>query len=287
MAGTLRVVATPIGNLGDLSPRATQSLASADLVLCEDTRHSGALLHHLGLKKPCWSLHAHNEEGQLAAVLDALRGGQTVALVSDAGTPCLSDPGALLVRAVQAAGIAVESVPGPFAAAVALAGSGLCPVPFAFWGFLAKKSAERRTQLQARLHPGPQGAMTHAFYVPGRDIGDVLADVQAVAPAARLCVARELTKIHEEFLIGTAADLVARWTPEQARGEAVLLVEVDAGAAGQRWGTAQVTALIVRAQEAGQRTKQAVPEIAQQAGWSRNEVYDLWLAIAAAAQPED
>ncbi len=279
MTAELRVVATPIGNLGDLTPRAQQALATADLILCEDTRHSGALLHHLGLKKPLWSLHAHNETARIDSVLHELAQGKVLALVSDAGTPCLSDPGAELVAAVRQAGYAVTSLPGPFATAVALAASGLTPVPFAFWGFLAKKSGERRAQLQARLLPGPDGPMSHAFYVPGRDVADVLADVQAVAPAVRLCLARELTKIHEGFLLGRPAEVAAQLLPEHERGEAVLLVEVAAKPAGSdKWSEAELLEKIEQARQQGQRAKQAVAELAAASGWSRNDVYALWVA---------
>ena len=214
--GLLSVVATPIGNLGDLPKRAAEALAAADAILCEDTRHTGQLLHHLGIKKPLERLDAHTEQDRVAGLVARLQAGARLALVSDAGTPCLSDPGARLVDAVQDAGIPVESLPGPFAAAVALAASGLNPQPFAFWGFLAKKSGERQRQLQARLLPGPDGPMTHAFYVPGRDLVEVLADVAAVAPQARVCVARELTKLYEEYLRGAPAAVAAALTdPEK------------------------------------------------------------------------
>ena len=259
MTAELRVIATPIGNLGDLTPRAQQALATADLVLCEDTRHSGALLNHLGIKKPLWSLHAHNETGRIDSILHALAEGQVIALVSDAGTPCLSDPGAELVAAVRHAGYAVTSLPGPFAAAVALAASGMTPVPFAFWGFWAKKSGERRSQLQARLLPGP-------------DLDDVLADLVAVAPAAKVCVARELTKIHEGFWLGTAAEVAGRLGPEQLRGEAVVLVEISAKPAGHdKWSEAQLTEKIIESREAGHRAKHAVAGAKHQAG-SRGRV---------------
>jgi len=282
MTAELRVVATPIGNLGDLTPRAQQALATADLVLCEDTRHSGALLHHLGLKKPLWSLHAHNETGRIDAVLHELAQGKVLALVSDAGTPCLSDPGAELVAAVRQAGYPVTSLPGPFAAAVALAAAGLTPVPFAFWGFLAKKSGERQRQLQARLLPGPEGPMSHAFYVPGRDVPELLADLQAVAPAARVCVARELTKIHEGFLLGTPAEVAEQLRPEHERGEAVLLVEIRAKPAGsEKWSEAQLIEKIEQARQEGQRAKQAVADLAAASGWSRNDVYARWVACDA------
>lgn len=274
--GMLSVVATPIGNLGDLSPRASQVLAEADCVLCEDTRHTGQLLQHLGLHKRTQSLHAHNERDQVAALVARLQLGEHLALVSDAGTPCLSDPGALLVDAAQTAGVAVQTIAGPFAVAAALAASGLCPLPFAFWGFVAKKSALRRAALTAQLRPGPDGPMTHAFYVPGRDVDDVLADVAAIAPVARVCVARELTKIHEGYLRGTAQQVLTALQAEQLRGEAVLLIELAAPLVAVQ---AVAPELLVRqAKAAGQDRKHAIALLQRSTGLSRNALYALWMA---------
>lgn len=278
MAGTLYVVATPIGNLGDLSPRAAEALALADLVLCEDTRHTGKLLNHLGLQKHTQSLHAHNEDERLPGVLERLRAGERLALVSDAGTPCLSDPGARLVDAVQAAGLQVVTVPGPFATAAAIAGSGLTPVPFAFWGFLAKKASERREQLRARLLPGPEGPMTHAFYVPGRDLREFSEDLAQVAPLAKVVLARELTKVHEGWIRGTPAQVLDLLTEEQLCGEAVALVEVDARSAP---GVPQVQAspdeLVREARLAGRDRREALREIGVRTGLPRRVLYAMWL----------
>ncbi len=283
--GLLSVVATPIGNLGDLPKRAAEALAAADAILCEDTRHTGQLLHHLGIKKPLERLDAHTEQDRVAGLVARLQAGARLALVSDAGTPCLSDPGARLVDAVQDAGIPVESLPGPFAAAVALAASGLNPQPFAFWGFLAKKSGERQRQLQARLLPGPDGPMTHAFYVPGRDLVEVLADVAAVAPQARVCVARELTKLYEEYLRGAPAAVAAALTEEQQRGEAVLLIEVAEVAAPPP--PVDAADLVRVARQAGEDRKFALRRIGEKTGLSRNELYELWLAAGDSAAEND
>ena len=277
-AGVLYVIATPIGNLGDLSPRAASLLGSVDLLLCEDTRHSAALLELVGARPERWSLHAHNEAGRTAAVVERLRGGALVGLVSDAGTPCLSDPGSLLVDAVQAAGLKVVSVPGPFAVAAALAGAGLPAVPFTFWGFVAKRSGTRRNQLAERLRAGPDGAMTHVFYVPGRDLRGFCADVAAVAPQASLAVARELSKVHEGWLRGTAAEVESALLDEQLRGEAVVLVAVERGSEAEA-GQPDVDELL-RAAIAGDRErKAALREISQQTGMSRRELYRRWLAL--------
>ncbi len=286
-AGTLFVVATPIGHLGDLTPRAAETLAAVDLVLCEDTRHTARLLNHLGLQKATWSLHAHNEQERVASVLERLAGGESIALVSDAGTPCLSDPGARLVDAVQSADMTVRTLPGPFAAAAALAGSGLCPVPFAFWGFVAKKSSERREQLRLRLQAGPEGPMTHAFYVPGRDLIDFAEDVEAVAPRCRLVLARELTKIHETWLRGTPAEVRGLVQEEHLRGEAVALCEITAQSApGEKQEPADARELVARAKAAGRDRKEALRDIGQKTGLARRVLYGLWLGSEREPEPE-
>lgn len=274
--GTLWVVATPIGNLQDMPPRAAATLADADLILCEDTRHTAPLLHHLGLKKPTRSLHAHNEAGQTEALLDKLLAGESLAIVSDAGTPCLSDPGAQLVDAAHAAGVPVRTLPGPFSAAAALAASGLCPVPFAFWGFLAKRPAERKTELRARLQPGPSGPMTHAFFVPGRDAREVLDELAELAPTVRVCLCRELTKIHEQYLRGTPAAVANQLTDAQERGEAVLLVEVSSPL--QAAVALDPPALVAAARAAGEDRRAALQRLAKQTGLGRKALYALWLA---------
>ncbi len=275
----LYVVATPIGNLGDLSPRASRVLAAVDLLLCEDTRHSAALLEQVGARPERWSLNAHNEEGRIPAVLARLEAGGSVALISDAGTPCLNDPGGRLVDAVQAAGLPVVALPGPFAAAVALSGAGLPAVPFTFWGFLAKRSGSRRNQLTERLRAGVGGeVMTHAFYVPGRDLRAFCGDVHAVAPLSRLVVARELSKLHEGWLRGLPGAVAEALSDEQLRGEAVVLVTVDrkSEAGGEEL---DADALIGQAIADGLERKAALRQISQQTGIGRRELYRRWLQL--------
>ena len=275
--GALHVVATPIGNLEDLSPRAADILRSADLVLCEDTRHSGGLLRHLGSGARTLSLHAHNEHQRIETAIEQLRGGRLVALVSDAGTPCLSDPGNRLVDAVLSADLPVVSVPGPFAGAVALAGAGLTTASFSFWGFLPKKSAARRAALAERLNAGPGGELhTHVMYVPGRDVAPFCEDIAAVAPDCRVAVARELTKIHERYVRGTPSEVVAKWTDEWARGEAVVLVEVDGATCAQPVVAVDAETLVRQAIQAGEPRKAALRRIAKQTGKGRRELYATW-----------
>jgi 16S rRNA (cytidine1402-2'-O)-methyltransferase len=230
MPGRLILVATPIGNLEDLSPRARRALAEADLVACEDTRRTGLLLHHLGLKKRLVSLHEHNERKRLPELLAALEAGRTIAVASDAGTPLVSDPGFPLVRAAVAAGHRVEPIPGPSAILAALVASGLPPHPFTFAGFPPPKSGRRR-RFWAELAGLPHTLVV--FESPHRllaSLDDALAELGPGRPAA---VARELTKLHEEILRGPLAELRATLGERTAlKGEFVLVIggASDAGA---------------------------------------------------------
>jgi 16S rRNA (cytidine1402-2'-O)-methyltransferase len=222
--GTLWVVATPIGNLDDLSPRARRTLADADLIAAEDTRHSAALLRHFGIATHCVALHEHNERELCADLVARLRAGAGIALISDAGTPLVSDPGFRLVRAAREAGITVSPVPGACAAIAALSAAGLASDRFVFEGFLPAKSAARRAHLQQLRGE----ARTLIFYESSHRIAEALADLAAVFGAQRRGVlARELTKLFETMLDGTLAELAARVAADadQRRGEFVVLVE--------------------------------------------------------------
>ena len=221
--GRLDVIATPIGNLGDLSARAQEALAAADVVAAEDTRRTGQLLAALGLRKPLVSLHAHNERGREAGLLARLEAGEGVALVSDAGTPLLSDPGFGLVRAAAAAGIAVRCLPGPTAIAAALSIAGIATDRFCFEGFLPPRAGERRGRLLA-LRDEPR---TMVFFEAPHRIAEALTDAAAVFGAEReAAVARELTKVFETVYRGTLGALAAQAATEtdMARGEITLVV---------------------------------------------------------------
>lgn len=222
-AGRLEVVATPIGNLADLAPRARDALAAADVVAAEDTRRTGQLLASLGLRKPMVSLHAHNERGRADGLLARLQAGEVVALVSDAGTPLLSDPGFELVRRAAAAGIAVRALPGPTAIAAALSIAAIPTERFCFEGFLPARTGERRARLAAlALEP-----RTMVFFEAPHRIAESLADCAAAFGAAReAAVARELTKVFETVHRGTLGELAARAVddPDMARGEITLVV---------------------------------------------------------------
>jgi len=232
-AGVLYVVATPIGNLDDLTPRARAVLADVDLIAAEDTRHSAALLRHCAIATRCVALHEHNEREASADLVRQLLAGKRIALISDAGTPLISDPGFRLVRAARDAGVTVSPIPGACAAIAALSVAGLPSDRFVFEGFLPTKSAARRSRLQEF------GAETRTliFYESSHRIVDTLADFVAVfGTERRLVLARELTKHFETVLDGTPADVVARVGADanQQRGEFVLLLggveEADASA---------------------------------------------------------
>ena len=221
--GRLYVVATPIGNLGDFSPRARATLENCSLIAAEDTRHTGTLLKTFGISTPLVSLHEHNEAERVPALILRLQGGESIALVSDAGTPAISDPGFDLVRAAAAAGIAVVAIPGPCAAVAALSIAGLPTDRFCFEGFLAARGSARRAQLQAlKLEP-----RTLIFYESPHRVVDTLAACAAVLGAERpATLAREITKLHETLYRGNLGELAARAAADgdMARGEIVLLI---------------------------------------------------------------
>ena len=220
MAPRLLIVPTPIGNLGDITARALESLQEADVIYVEDTRRSGMLLQHFGIKKPLKSLFKGNEKARSMAALEELRQGRTVALVSDAGTPGISDPGEFLIQSAIAEGFAVEALPGAQAILPALLLSGLPPTPFTFFGFLPRTSAARRATLR-ELGSIP---WTLVFYEAPHRLAAMLADVQAVLGERPAAVVREISKLHEETRRSTLGEL-ARWArEEQVRGEIVVAV---------------------------------------------------------------
>jgi 16S rRNA (cytidine1402-2'-O)-methyltransferase len=220
---TLYVVATPIGHLDDLSPRARLVLGEVDAILCEDTRQSGVLLRHAGISRPLLAVHEHNEGERAAALVQRLREGQRLALISDAGTPLISDPGYRLVAAVRAAGCAVSPIPGPCALIAALSVAGLPTDRFGFEGFLPAKAGERRARLQA-VASDPR---TLVWYeAPHRIVETLAAAVEVLGGERRAVIGRELTKRFETVLDGTLAELLARVKSDadQQRGEIVLVV---------------------------------------------------------------
>ncbi|MGH8136259.1 MAG: 16S rRNA (cytidine(1402)-2'-O)-methyltransferase [Steroidobacteraceae bacterium] len=223
-AGVLYVVATPIGNMGDISARAREILAAVSVVAAEDTRHSSQFLRGLGLERPLLSLHEQNERARATELVERMRAGESVALISDAGTPLVSDPGYLLLRAALAAGIVVSPIPGACAAIAALSAAGLPSDRFCFEGFLPARAAARRRRL-AEL---ATDSRTLVVYEAPHRIATSLADIAAACGGARrACVARELTKHFETFYRGSLDELVARAKKDDdlRRGESVIIVE--------------------------------------------------------------
>jgi 16S rRNA (cytidine1402-2'-O)-methyltransferase len=221
MPGTLYIVSTPIGNLEDITLRALRVLREVDLIACEDTRQTRKLLDHYTISKPSVSYHDHNESARAAELIGKLENGENIALVSDAGTPLISDPGYRLVEAATAAGISVVPIPGPSATIAALAASGLPTDSFRFCGFLPPKSTQRR-----KLIEGLKGeTATLIFYEAPHRVLDALDDITAMMGARPVVVGREITKLHEEFLRGTAAEIHAQLADRPVvRGEITLLI---------------------------------------------------------------
>ena len=216
----LYVVATPIGNLGDITVRALEVLKSVDVIAAEDTRHSGMLLKHFEIKKPLLSYHEHNEAMRTAQLVERLAADENVALITDAGTPALSDPGARLIRACIERGLPLTIIPGPSSILAALVGSGFSTERFYFGGFLPVKSGQRERELRATAE---RGETTIFFESPYR-LTKTLAVCTGIMPDRRLCVARELTKKFEEFRHGIASELLAHYEAHPPKGEIVLVI---------------------------------------------------------------
>lgn len=279
--GQLVLVATPIGNLGDLSPRAARILGEADVVCCEDTRRTRELLGHLGLRgRRLVSVHQHNEQARCAEVVAWVAAGRTVAVVSDAGMPGVSDPGQRLVAAVASAGLEVTVVPGPSAALGALVVSGLPTDRFSFEGFLPRQGAERRRRLDA-LAADTRTVVIHE--APGR-LGATLADlVAACGPSRPVAVVRELTKLHEEVWRGDAAAAAASFAQRPVRGEVVVVVGGAPPASAP--GDDAVAADVERRLRSGATLRDAAAATAAELRVSRRRAYQLGLARRRNAAP--
>lgn len=267
----LYVVATPIGNVEDLSDRARRVLQEVDHVAAEDTRHTGKLLARLGIDAHLTSLHRHNEAARIAHVVSWLEAGETVALVSDAGTPLVSDPGGRLVRAVRAAGHAVVPIPGPSAVLAALAGSGLPWERFTFLGFLPRKGRERG-ELLRRIGIAQETVVV--FESPERTVA-LLEDLLQVCGAAReVSVARELTKRHEEFRTGTLPEVLNYYEASSVRGEVTVCV-APAGAEALRADAAEAPTEAARLLSGGMKPSAAAKELVRRFGIDRSAAYDI------------
>ena len=274
LAPGLYLVATPIGNLEDITLRALRVLRSADRIACEDTRQTRKLLNHFDIATPVLSLHEHNEAARAAELVAELRAGARIAVVSDAGMPGISDPGSLLVKAAIDAGVAVVPVPGANAALSALIASGLNTDEFLFLGFLAPKASARRARLQSVV-ASLREPLTLVLYEAPHRILETLADVESVFGAeCRAVLARELTKIHEEFLRGSVSDIRAQLAErDRMRGEMVLLVEARPQAEGQNLPATLRERLDELAKSEGLDEKEALKRIARERGVSKSELY--------------
>jgi len=279
LAPGLYLVATPIGNLEDITLRALRILRSADKIACEDTRQTQKLLNHFGITTPTVSYHLHNERGRSEELVNTLREGARIAVVSDAGMPGIADPGEEIVRAAVAAGITVYPVPGANAVLSALTASGLPTERFAFHGFLPSKAGERRSTLEALLESlktAPETA-THIFYETPHRIVDTLADVEAVfGPDHPIALARELTKLHEEFLRGTTSEVRSTVTAREGiRGEMVLIISGTI-LTEQAETTVSLANQVRRLIGNGISEKDALKQVAKELGIGKSEAYREW-----------
>ncbi|KEF40688.1 MAG: 16S rRNA methyltransferase [Cyanobium sp. CACIAM 14] len=270
-AGVLYLVGTPIGNLDDLSPRARRVLAGADRIACEDTRRSGLLLHHLGIRVPLLSFHQHNQAARIPQLLGALAAGQAVALISDAGLPGVSDPGQELVAAVRAAGRQVICIPGPSAVTTALVSSGLPCGRFCFEGFLPPKGAARRQRL--RELAGEERTIV-LFEAPHRLVA-LLEDLMAVLGDRPLQVARELTKRHEEQVGPSVSAALEHFGRTPPQGECTLVLGGAPRAAAPVWDDGALRRELKDLVDDGLSNREAARTLAERSGHSRRALYAL------------
>lgn len=274
MSGTLLIIGTPIGNLDDLSPRATRALASCDLLLCEDTRHTGKLLSHLGIGTRLESFHDHNEDQKAERIVGLIAEGKTVGLVSDAGMPVISDPGFALVRLARVRGLPVEVIPGPFAGVTALAASGIAPLPFMFHGFPPHRHGERLDFYQRIAALG----MTAVLYEsPQRIIGS-LEDARAAMGDVEAAVAREMTKLHEELLRGSLSSLIEELTArETIRGEITVVLAAASAEPHPKISDEEIRREFEKLRAKGIRRNDAIKLLAEGHGVRKNELYRILL----------
>lgn len=273
MAGTLYLVATPIGNLGDFSPRAVETLEQADFIAAEDTRVSVKLLNHFGIKKPLVSYHEHNRASAGPAIVERLLAGETCALVTDAGTPAISDPGEDLVRLCAQADITVQSIPGCCACISALAVSGLSTTRFTFEGFLSANKKERRTRLQELADE----ERTMVFHEAPHKLRPTLSDMLEILGDRPVALCREMTKLHEETRRTTLQQAVDYYRENEPRGEYVLVI---AGAARKEDPAVSLedgVARVLQLRQEGLRMKEAVRQVAGDTGLNKNALYEAAL----------
>ena len=276
MAGTLYLVPTPIGNLGDISPRAKKTLAEADFIAAEDTRVSLKLLNHLELKKPLVSYYEHNKNESGPRIVERLLAGESCALVTDAGSPAISDPGEDLVALCAKAGVCVCAIPGPCAAVTALSVSGLPTGRFCFEGFLSTNKKSRREHLDSLKSE----RRTMIFYEAPHKLQNTLkALTAACGPERRISLCRELTKLHEQILRMTLGEALAYYTENDPRGEYVLILEGAAEASEEALTLEDAVSLALERIASGASKKDAVREVSRETGFPKNALYDAVLRM--------
>jgi 16S rRNA (cytidine1402-2'-O)-methyltransferase len=278
VAGILYVVATPIGNLEDISLRALRILKEADLIAAEDTRHTRILLSHYDIRTPLTSYHEHNEKTQAPKLVERLQRGENIALVSDAGTPAISDPGYRLVVQALGAGLRVTPLPGPSAVAAVLSASGLPTDRFIFEGFLPSKQQERETKLQALRNE----SRTLIFYEAPHRLKESLTDMQRILGDRAIVIAREVSKVHEEFLRGTIDGVISQLAEREVKGEITIVVH---GATGQvQVSGDELESEIRRLADEGLGVKQISELLGQRYGLAKRAVYQLALRLRSAPE---
>ncbi len=275
MSGVLYIVATPIGNLDDISLRAIETLKQVDVIAVEDTRHSGRLLNHLGIKKKLISLHDHNEHARIVGIIEKLSSGMDIALISDAGTPLISDPGYTLVNAVHDAGLKVSPIPGASSIIAALSGAGMPTDKFSYFGFLSQKNAERIAKLQDIK--GQKGTLV--LLESSHRIVRLLEQLSEVFPNNRIVVAKELTKSHENFLIGMAAELIGQFKQDPALSKGEFVVLIDNPAALDNAPDSEADIELLRLLMSELPLKKAVQLATSISGKKKNYLYQLALDI--------
>jgi 16S rRNA (cytidine1402-2'-O)-methyltransferase len=269
----LFIVGTPLGNLADFPPRAVAALKSADLILCEDTRHTRKLLTHFGIDRPTDSYHEHNEDEKAERLIERIEAGETLALVSDAGMPVVSDPGYRIVRLARERGVEVEPVPGPFAGVLALVASGLAPLPFTFLGFTPHRQGERLDFYRNAA----ELAHTVVFYESPERVVVSLEDALEVFGDTEVTVAREMTKMHEEFVHGRVSEVLATLqSRDRVHGEITIVLAAPARQA-ETASPEQIRAEFERLRDTGMRRNDAVKAVAEKYGLRKNDVYRFLL----------
>jgi len=272
--GKLLVVGTPIGNLSDFPPRAVDALNSASLILCEDTRHTRKLLTHFRIDKPVDRFDEHTEDARAETFIDRIEHGETIALVSDAGMPLVSDPGFRIVRIARERGIVIEPIPGPFAGVVALVASGIAPLPFTFLGFTPHREGERRDFYR---NVADLGHTAIVYESPERLVDSLHDALHVLGAETEVTVAREMTKIHEEFVSGTIRQVLDQFQSRDAIYGEITIVFAAAKREAAAVAPETIREEFQRLRDGGMRRNDAVKVIAEKFGMRKNDVYKLLL----------